>query len=188
MQNYIIVNVDKVMKNITKSKIGLPIVIALCVFIGGLSSFITSYVFKQQVISKISSQPDEPEQNDKGDQNISQPPAPKSQTFDGTLPCADCSGLKTELILQKDPEDPTEGVYTLQETYQGKTNTPVVTLGKWDVTKGTPTDPQAIVIKLKTGKETTGYWLVVDNNTLEMLDMQKNRINSPFNLKLFRRQ
>jgi copper homeostasis protein (lipoprotein) len=176
------------MKNITKNKIGLPLVIALCVFIGGLSSFITSYVFKQQILTQLPLKTDEPEKNDNADQSISQPPIPQSQTFDGTLPCADCSGLKTQLILQKDPQDPTEGVYTLQETYEGKSSNPVITLGKWDVVKGTSADPQAIVIKLKIGEQTTGYWLVVDNNTLEMLDMQKNHINSPFNLKLTRRQ
>ena len=178
------------MKKLTKIKIGVPVIIALCIFIAGMSSFITSYIFKQQVIAQLPKmdEPDQPDQPDQAGQAISQPPIPKSQTFDGVLPCADCSGLKTELILQKDPEDPTEGVYTLQETYEGKSKTPNVTLGKWNVVRGTNTDPQAIVIELKTGNETIGDWLVVDNNTLEMLSLQKTHINSPFNLKLTRRQ
>lgn len=49
-------------------------------------------------------------------------------TYAGTLPCADCEGIRTTLTLTQ------AGSYTLTETYQGKDGKPFVTRGKfvWD--------------------------------------------------------
>ena len=47
-------------------------------------------------------------------------------TYTGVLPCADCEGIETTLILQKDE------TYKLETRYQGKDqNEPSVTEGKW---------------------------------------------------------
>ena len=94
----------------------------------------------------------------------------------------------TELTLQKNSEDPSEGTYFLKETYEGKSTQPITTLGKWKVVRGTPQNPDAIVIELKPSNGTQEqYWLVVDNDTIQMLDSQKNTIKSTSNIQLKRK-
>ncbi|MFN4286301.1 MAG: copper resistance protein NlpE [Lacibacter sp.] len=47
-------------------------------------------------------------------------------TYKGVLPCADCEGIETELMLHKD------STYMLRQTYLGKAAAPVVnTDGNW---------------------------------------------------------
>jgi len=49
-------------------------------------------------------------------------------TYNGMMPCADCEGIKTELVLSL------EGFYKLSLLYLGKSNTPFIEQGKfqWD--------------------------------------------------------
>ena len=49
-------------------------------------------------------------------------------SYSGTLPCADCSGIKTVLTLNQD------GTYAMSETYLGKQDKPFEAKGKfsWD--------------------------------------------------------
>lgn len=49
--------------------------------------------------------------------------APSS--YEGTLPCADCAGLKTVLALWPD------SVYRISHTYEGKSTKPLVLMGRW---------------------------------------------------------
>jgi copper homeostasis protein (lipoprotein) len=49
--------------------------------------------------------------------------APNS--FSGTLPCADCSGIATTVALFSDT------TFRLREAYQGKSGAPVVSMGRW---------------------------------------------------------
>ncbi|MFC2579158.1 MAG: copper resistance protein NlpE [Bacteroidota bacterium] len=51
-------------------------------------------------------------------------PAPISGTFEGTLPCADCSGIKTELVIGED------GKFKLTETYMAKKEKQFVSEGE----------------------------------------------------------
>ena len=50
--------------------------------------------------------------------------APISGTFEGTLPCADCSGIKTELVISED------GKFKLTETYMAKKEKQFVSEGE----------------------------------------------------------
>jgi heat shock protein HslJ len=54
-------------------------------------------------------------------------------TYSGITPCADCEGIKTELVLSL------EGFYKLSLLYLGKSNTPFIEQGKfhWDEQGGT---------------------------------------------------
>jgi copper homeostasis protein (lipoprotein) len=106
---------------------------------------------------------------------------PVSQTFAGTLPCADCSGLQTELILTQTIPNAWHGTFKMKQIYEGKSVNPLLTTGTWEMSQGSPSDSQAKILELKTETEQPEYWLVVDNNTIQMLDSQKNTINSPFN-------
>ena len=113
-------------------------------------------------------------------------PSSISQTYTGTFPCADCSGLDTTLILTMRNKDTHQGTYTLQEVYQGKDLKPFITSGTWQLMKGTPKDPNALVLQLITTKtHEKSYFQMVNPETLEMIDQQKNPISSPFNLELF---
>lgn len=49
-------------------------------------------------------------------------------TYHGTLPCADCKGIKTEIILEQDNE------YTIRQQYEGKSDSVFVDTGvmTWD--------------------------------------------------------
>jgi uncharacterized lipoprotein NlpE involved in copper resistance len=46
-------------------------------------------------------------------------------TYEGTLPCADCPGLKTLITFNSD------GTFRMEETYLERDNNPTITNGKW---------------------------------------------------------
>jgi uncharacterized lipoprotein NlpE involved in copper resistance len=48
-----------------------------------------------------------------------------SGTYEGTLPCADCPGLKTLITFNSD------GTFHMEETYLERDNSPTITNGKW---------------------------------------------------------
>ena len=56
-------------------------------------------------------------------------------TYDGRLPCADCSGLRTVLTLGAD------GRYRMEESYEGKPAKPIATRGSYrlDAARGVVT-------------------------------------------------
>lgn len=107
-------------------------------------------------------------------------------TFKGTLPCADCSGLVTELTLVRSEPYSGDGTYVLKQTYIDK-GPPVETKGDWTTLRGTPEDPDATVYQLDPDKPNQSqYFLVVSPNEIEMLDSNRNAINSPFDYTLTR--
>lgn len=107
-------------------------------------------------------------------------------TYRGTLPCADCAGLETELTLNSPAEDSPEGDYVLVETYLGKGN-PIVTTGMWTVLPS-PNRPGTVVALRPQGSDSVeedSYYLV-DGNKLTMLDREQQDIDSPYDLSLMR--
>lgn len=83
-------------------------------------------------------------------------------TYEGTLPCADCEGIKTIIVLNSDE------TYTLTSEYLGKDNT-VESSGAftWD------TDGNNISITSEDGTSTT---YKVGENKLIQLDQEGNEI------------
>lgn len=88
------------------------------------------------------------------------PPAPAAAkpaavsgelAFEGVLPCADCPGLKTELVLTPKGEGWAEGTYRLTETYLERSG-PMVTTGQWTTLRGDAVDPDATVYQLDPDK------------------------------------
>ena len=105
---------------------------------------------------------------------------PLATTYTGSLPCADCSGLVTTVTLIKQ-KNPNQGFYVMHELYEGKTTTPIVTDGKWIITKGTPQDPNASVLALTPNATSdVTYYLVEGKTKLTMLDQNKEKIDAPF--------
>lgn len=105
--------------------------------------------------------------------------------FKGTLPCADCTGLETELTLTRFATGSAEGTYQMSEDYLGKSVEPIKSSGKWTTLRGTPKDPNAVVYELNPDKpEEAEYYLKVDENQIKMLDKERNDIEGPFNYLL----
>lgn len=93
-------------------------------------------------------------------------------SYEGTLPCADCSGLRTVLAIWPD------SVYRLAQTYEGKSTTPVVTMGRWRLSES--------VVSLETDNGIPILYRRVGDDTLTLLDQQGQPISSSLNYSLQR--
>jgi len=82
--------------------------------------------------------------------------------YEGILPCADCEGIRTELVLNEN------GNYLMKMTYLGR-NTTFEENGKWEVKKNTLTlfDAQS---------ETSSIKYFVGENFIKQLDQEGNEI------------
>lgn len=70
----------------------------------------------------------------------------------------------------------------MHELYEGKTTTPLVTEGRWDITKGSGDNPNANVLTLMPNdNEQVSYYLIEGKSKLTMLNQDKGKIDSPFN-------
>src|SRR6187549_2263625 len=73
--------------------------------------------------------------------------------FSGTLPCADCSGIRTDItLLTVIPGRNSEGTFSLVEHYLGTRtgDRAFRSQGRWVTLRGTAADPAAIVYQLVT--------------------------------------
>jgi copper homeostasis protein (lipoprotein) len=108
----------------------------------------------------------------------------------GVLPCADCSGIRTELQLVQDPKTGEPQTYELTETYL-KDNTegkPNPTRGKWTVHRGIPEDANATMFVLDGGgrPELSRRFERINDAELRQLDRDGKRIVSKANYALTR--
>jgi len=102
--------------------------------------------------------------------------------YRGVLPCADCSGIDTELALYaKSAHEFVNTRYVMKLTYQkgkgpGKT---YAESGTWTALHGTPDDPNATVYQLTEGKNgQVMYLLKIGANQFEMLDKDQHRLET----------
>ncbi len=95
---------------------------------------------------------------------------PRVGHFTGTLPCADCQGVETDLVLAGDWEGRT--VFHLKETYVGAPGGPrtVDSEGTWTTQRGSAFDPNARIYQLTLSNGTTRSFAVVDERTIRLLD------------------
>lgn len=111
-------------------------------------------------------------------------PALQTESYSGTMPCADCSGILTDLALQHEP-NASEGTFLLRETYQGKPDSAnsFNTNGMWTTSHGSASDPNVTVIELNAEGGTNGsrYYEVLSNGDLQQLDNEQKRIQSQEN-------
>ncbi len=68
-------------------------------------------------------------------------------TFEGVLPCADCSGIRTTLVLTRRGAGWAEGTYRLTEAYIDR-GSPIVTTGDWTTLRGSAMDDDDTVYEL----------------------------------------
>ncbi|MBS9424989.1 envelope stress response activation lipoprotein NlpE [Photorhabdus caribbeanensis] len=98
---------------------------------------------------------------------------PVDQTFHGTLPCADCSGIDTTLLLDND------GTYILEQTYLGARD------GDQSFFESGLWAKDGEKIRLTKSDDQKSYYLPKGEN-LVMLDIEGNKIESSFNYELQR--
>ncbi len=96
---------------------------------------------------------------------------PMQQSYQGLLPCADCTSLDTALFLDKD------GTFLLQETYRDSKNgdQTFVSNGKWACTA------DKLVLTDSTGEK---RYFRPAGKSLEMLDQSGAPIESKLNYRL----
>lgn len=73
---------------------------------------------------------------------------PLALTFEGVLPCADCPGIRTTLVLTRKAAGWAEGTYRLTEAYIDRGVSPIVTTGDWTTLRGDAVDDDASVYEL----------------------------------------
>jgi copper homeostasis protein (lipoprotein) len=111
--------------------------------------------------------------------------------YKGTLPCADCSGLDTELRLYaKGKYDTTYAFYVRTQTYRGPPHGDLTfsDRGDWTVLRGDAINPDATVYQLNPDDERhSDSWLVKDQGAvLVQLDREQKPIDTKMNLTLRR--
>lgn len=104
------------------------------------------------------------------------------ESYAGTLPCADCEGIKTELSVYSD------NTYVLKETYLGKGDgKPFESTGKLNTERGYEKDNDATVYVLdydKPGEERYFVRFTGKDKKLVMLDKQRKMIKTKLNYSL----
>lgn len=93
-------------------------------------------------------------------------------TFAGTLPCADCPGIRYELNLNADQS------YTLWNTYLERSVAPLESKGRWQVRQNT------LVLTPSSGKGQS--FAIKSGDTLRLLDLSGKENTSKFNYDLTR--
>lgn len=108
--------------------------------------------------------------------------------FEGTVPCADCEGIKMTLTLYQDPKTLGAAGYTLDSTYIGQPNGTFNRQGQWDYLRGNDDDPNATIYGLDLDKPALErqYFLKVGDDKITMLDEKMNPIKSNLNYTLTR--
>lgn len=111
-------------------------------------------------------------------------PTPHSleDRYSGLLPCADCSGIQTDISLWRDTTEADYGTFTEKEVYIDRNDDPVITNGQWSLLHGNSTDPDAIIFQLNPEESSESmYFLKVDDKNIKQLDVDKEEINSQMN-------
>ncbi len=116
---------------------------------------------------------------------------PGVNRFWGVLPCADCAGIRNELVLVQDPKTGEPQTYELVETYLGSMSNDgekaVTTKGMWSIAKGAADGAMTIVRLDGGGKaEFARSFERVSETELRLLDRAQQRIDSKQPLSLIR--
>jgi copper homeostasis protein (lipoprotein) len=110
-------------------------------------------------------------------------------TFAGVLPCADCSGILTELRLYAEQPSGRAARYELTETYLGSRDgdRSLGTAGRWATVRGSAGDKDATVIQIDLGRiDALRNFLRVGDDELRLLDRNRREIVSPAPRSLYR--
>ncbi|MCX2740264.1 copper resistance protein NlpE N-terminal domain-containing protein [Pontibacter anaerobius] len=113
--------------------------------------------------------------------------APPSGTFRGIMACADCKGIRTELILTGGPKD-LNRTFTMKQMYVGKPDDKSVVSGsgKWILAKGNKQDPDAVILQLipMEGDLNLMYFQQVSETEVKLLNNRQEEISDSKNYSL----
>jgi predicted secreted protein len=101
--------------------------------------------------------------------------------FAGTLPCADCAGIRTELRLFASRQSGQPTRYEATETYVATRDgdRTFERSGRWTMLRGTPDDPDATVYQLDFDQpQAVRNFLKVGDGELRLLDHEQRDIES----------
>ena len=109
-------------------------------------------------------------------------------TFAGVLPCADCSGILTELRLYTEQPSGQPARYELTETYLGgRDGGSFSTTNRWALLRGTASDPNAIVVQLDLGRiDARKNFVRVGEDELRLIERNLKEISPTIAHSLFR--
>lgn len=96
--------------------------------------------------------------------------------FGGTLPCADCAGIDTRIVLAGD------GTYTIDETYQGKSADAVKGDGNWTAED----NGHRLRLDPNSKSDADRLFEVLGNNEIRLMDKDGNAIQGAQNYSLKR--
>ncbi len=95
-------------------------------------------------------------------------PSSAEFTFEGIFPCADCMGIKTNLVIDDDKLS-----YFLTETYMGRQNPESVFTRSGSFSRLTAPDSVTTILELSAVKESPAlFYQVVSDSILKKLDPQ----------------
>ncbi len=108
-------------------------------------------------------------------------------TFTGTLPCSDCQGISTELVLNASGSNRT---FNMKQVYQGRPadKSMVTSSGKWFLAKGNKQNSDAVILQLipTAGNIDPMYFLQVSEAEVKLLDRTQAEIQSKQNHSLLK--
>lgn len=106
--------------------------------------------------------------------------------YAGVLPCADCSGISTQLQMRND--DDIAGTYELRSVREGKSDQVLVTRGNFLVLENAGPQQLPLVYQLKGADGNTIYNLrPLDDGNLVVLDNEMRTSQSGADMTLKRR-
>jgi len=95
-------------------------------------------------------------------------------TFKGTIPCADCPGIDIQINFL------TDGVYFMSESYQDRDGGPFFDRGRYLISS------DGKIVSLHGGKEAPKRFEILSTDTLKMMDLGGQSIESELNYSIFR--
>ncbi len=104
--------------------------------------------------------------------------------YRGTLPCASCEGIETELSLRGTSEGAAEGMYHKKEVYKGETSDPVVTEGVW--VKAEKDGKVFYALQDSQTNKVTAEYVVVDGDTIRLYGEDGSAYSSNLDYDLIR--
>ena len=106
--------------------------------------------------------------------------------YEGTIPCADCEGIKMELLLENNPKNK-ENEYELTETYLGTKdgNRIFTNRGIYEISYGVEENSSAMVITLfNENNQSIRSFIQEDEQHLLLLGNNGKKIESNLNYRL----
>ncbi|HEY0506177.1 MAG TPA: copper resistance protein NlpE [Lysobacter sp.] len=96
-------------------------------------------------------------------------------TFTGTLPCADCPGIDTRIVLAAD------GTYTITESYQARSAPELTGDGTWTVEE----NDQRLRLDPNSKSDRDRLFAILSQDEIRQLDLEGKPIESslPYNLR-----